>query len=300
MEMNTVFEPEVERDIVDDVRGRYPDTKFPNVYFSPMWYGRQQKEKVDNWRLIVADCPKYDEDGTLLELEREIFKPCTDQYKLVRHEMAIHLFEQALADERMDPYGKPEIKVALHNHGRRCYVEALFPECKYEIRPGDKLEPKAGLKNSNDLSLEFCKWFGARQLVCGNGLIAFKINQISNKKHRLNLEVTSEMLGIPEAMEEFADQIGIWSDWAKRQIKKEEAEVIMEALPFGTRHQEMILALPQAGTGETLQDWLKGASVNAFDMYSIYTQFLTHEIESEMVRVSKGEDVAKVFHKHFN
>jgi len=302
MELNTVFEPEVERDIAANVRSRYIDIDFPNVYFSPIWYGRQQKELADGHLLIVADCPAYDDEGVPLEREREIFKTCTDQYKLVRHEVAIHLFEQALKDERMAPYGKAEIKVSLHNRGRRCYVEATFPECEFEIKNqrNQKLAPKAGIKNSNDLSLEFCKWFGARQLICANGMIAFKVNQISNKKHRLNLEVTSEVLGIPEGMDEFADQVGIWQDWAKKQIKKEEAEVLIEALPFGARHQEEILALPQVGSGETLQSWMSKDKVNVFDMYGIYTQFLTHEIDSEMVRVSKGEDVARVFHKHFS
>jgi hypothetical protein len=296
---NTVFEPEVELDIIQDVRSRYPND-FPDVYFSPIWYGRKQKEQAEGHLLIVADVPDRDDEGNMVGRFREIYKPCTDQYKLVRHEVAIHLFEQALKDERMDPYGKPVIEVSLHGDGRRCYVEALFPNCHFEIRKGEKLEPKAGIKNSNDLSLEFCKWFGGRAQVCANGMIAFKINQISNKKHRLNLEVTSEVLGIPEGMDEFADQVGIWQDWAKKAIAKEEAEVLMDALPFGARHQEEILALPQAGTGDTMQEWLNSGSVNVYDMYGIYTQFLTHEVDSEMVRVSKGEDIARIFHKHFS
>jgi hypothetical protein len=116
----------------------------------------------------------------------------------------------------------------------------------------------------------------------------------------LNLEVTSEVLGIPEGMDEFADQVGIWQDWAKKAIAKEEAEVLMDALPFGARHQEEILALPQAGTGDTMQEWLNSGSVNVYDMDGIYTEFLTHEVDSEMVRVSKGEDIARIFHKHFS
>ncbi|RLD58108.1 MAG: hypothetical protein DRI97_03950, partial [Bacteroidetes bacterium] len=179
-----------------------------------------------------------------------------------------------------------------------CYITADFPECKEELKPGRPLTPKAGVRNSNDLTLEFSRWFGAMELVCANGMVAFKINQSASKKHRQNLDIDFEIKGVIEGMNDFAEQTDIWKNWVDVQLASADAEVIMAALPFGSRHNEEILALPETGTGDKVSDWLAGGKVNLYDMYGIYTQFLTHNVESDMVRVTKGEEVARVFHNY--
>ena len=68
-------------------------------------------------------------------------------------------------------------------------------------------------------------------------------------------------------------------------------------LPFGPKYSEKILALPQVGSGQTIEKWLTADNLNLWEFNSILTQFITHEIESEMVRVRSGEAVAKVLHK---
>jgi len=127
-------------------------------------------------------------------------------------------------------------------------------------------------------------------------MVGYKVQFATKKKHRLNLVTSEQLKSLPQGMAAFSEQVNVWQDWANKQMKAIEAEMLVDALPFGERHTADILALPEIGSGETLEDWLRNDSVNTYRLNSIVTQFLTHEIESEMVRTDKGQKVAQVFH----
>ena len=79
-----------------------------------------------------------------------------------------------------------------------------------------------------------------------------------------------------------------------------EFEKVWEGLPFGTRQREEIRALPMTGSQQTLDQWIREESVNVWNLHSVLTQYVTHNIESPLVREDKGEVIAKTFERLFN
>lgn len=277
---------EKEQEIIAEVRARYPDVKFPHVYTSPVYWGRDGREKIKNKWAVIG----------VVDEEYIPYDVVGDEYLLLPHEIALYHFETKLGE--LDGFGKPEITLELYNDGARFRARADFPEVKFTIEKGRPVSPRADLWNSNDRSKLFRLEFGANGLVCLNGLVAYRVKQAVSQKHRQSLDVDKTMATLAEGMQGFAHQVGVWKDWARMNFEKAEAETLLEALPFGDRHKEKILALPQVGTGETLESWMNKGKINIWNMHGIVTQFLTHEIKSEMVRVEKSSKVAEKFHHH--
>jgi hypothetical protein len=285
------MEMEKEQEIIAEVRERYPNAKFPHVYTSPVYWGRNGREKINNRWAVIG----------VVDEEYIPYDVVSEEYLLLPHEIALYHFEEKLA--QLDGFGKPKIMLEFYNRGARFRARADFPKAKFTIEEGrvekgKSVSPRADLWNSNDRSKLFRLEFGANELVCSNGLVAYKVKQAISQKHRQSLNVESTMETLVEGMQGFANQVGTWKDWARMNFEKAEAETLFEALPFGERHREKILALPQVGTGETLESWMNKGKINVWNMHSIITQFLTHEIKSEMVRVEKNSKVAEKFHRH--
>lgn len=120
------------------------------------------------------------------------------------------------------------------------------------------------------------------------------------KKHRQNLEVSNVLNTIMIGMSGYAEQIGIWQEWAHTALKAEEVETTWEQLPFGNDYKELIKALPSAQHNKTLDQYLTEGSLTVWDFHGLLTQFLSSsQVESEIVRLEKTEKVAQVFHKRF-
>jgi len=287
-EMELEAEIALQAEIIADVRSRYPKVSFPDVYRSPLWYGRSGKIPIEDYHAIIGSI-----DGE----EHVYANSVSKEYKIVTHEESLHLLENSLAS--IDNFGKPVIKsVLMHQNGAKMCARVEFPDCQLEIKDGKKVSPRVDNWNSYDLSKMYGLSWGAVEQVCTNGMVAYRVKSTISAKHRQNLDIGAEIHALTEGIAEFGGQIDEWQRWSKINLAPPKVDTIMEILPFGTRHTEKILALPQIGTGLTIEKWLTGGKVNLWDMNSIITQFLTHEIESELVRVKKGEEVAKILHQY--
>jgi len=265
------------------IQQMFPDTYFPEPKFEPLSFGR---------RTVFP----YSGKKALVDIKSETPTPfaiVSDEYKLTKHEEVLD--EVLTALKELPEYGEPDIKPKMINGGAKMIVEITFPEVDFEIRPGDKINPKAIIRNSYDLQWKLSMEYGARQLVCSNGLIAYRKKGGSSMLHRQNLSLLEITKALSEGMAEYSEQVGIWKEWAQKQLDSAETEKILEALPFGEKYNEKILSLPQTSTGLTIQEMLEKDELTKWDMYSVVTQFLTHEVESEMVKAEKGEEVAKIF-----
>lgn len=287
------------QDVRADVRERYPETKFPDVYKEPIWIGRQ-RDDIELQQDSVAICGSYCPDQT----DRIRYAYASNQYKIVTHEEAVLSIETALKD--MPEFGQPEIQVSLLNTGALMRTIVTFPEAKYEVRDGEPVNPQTNLFNSYDLSKRLLSQFGARELVCLNGLIAFKVRASIGQKHRLNIDVGYITSEITSGMAQFSEQVGLWSSWAKKELKEPEWIKVWDALPFGGkknklgeetgRYREQLLDYPRKLDRKTIRGMLTDGSVNVWDAHSIVTQFISHEIDSENVQIEKTREVARVFH----
>ena len=287
------------QDVRADVRERYPETKFPDVYKEPIWIGRQ-REEIELQQDSVAICGSFAEDQS----DRIRYAYASNQYQIVTHEEAIQSIETALKD--LPEFGDPEIHVSLLNTGALMRTRVTFPEAKYEVREGEPVNPQANLFNSYDLSKRLLSQFGARELVCTNGLVAFKVRSSIGQKHRLNIDVGYITQEIQNGMSQFSEQVGLWSQWAKKELTPPEWIEVWDALPFGGkkseigeqtgRYREELLDYPRTMDRKTIRGMLTDGKVNVWDAHSIVTQFISHEIESENVQIDKTRAVARVFH----
>lgn len=272
-----------------EIRERYPDVPWVDVYTNPVWYGRtpSQMSRIDGRYAIIGN-PASDLSN------QRVYCIASDQYKIVRPEEALYLFEKSLVG--YEEYGKPEITVRSLLEGAKWTYEALFPEV---VNVGGRdVKPKAGMRNSLDLGWEFSNWFGAYWLICSNGAIAGHIAAKTKRKHRLNLDVKELSEKLTEGMAQMSEQFQIWDNWATRRIEQSQSEDFMERLVSITPAQrEKIIALPLMGRGESVADLLRKNSLNALDFHDAVTQYFTHEVEHSVARIEREERFASEFHR---
>jgi len=271
-------------EIIGRVRAKYPDIPFPDVYLDPIWRGIDGREQVKGKSAIVMK-----HDG-----EERVAAICTDQYKIVEHEIAVDQFERVVSS--FEEYGKPSIGVSLLSNGARLSCTATFPECTTKVGK-DMLRPKAGIKNSIDLGWEYESWFGAMVERCTNGMLMFKKLIDGGQKHRLSLDLKEHMNSMSLGMEKMSEQYLIWEGWTKIQLEKVEAETLLEALPISETQTEKILELPEIGTGMVLKEKLKTGKVTGWEINSLVTQYFSNEVAESASRIDKESAISEVMHK---
>lgn len=279
------MEEQERNETIERIRKKYPDVPFPNVYMDHVWRGIDGKQHIDGKNAIVVERAG----------EEYVSAICTDQYKIVEHEIAVDHFEKVVS--QFEEYGKPQIHVGLLLNGSRLTCEANFPECTTKVGK-DKLSPRAGIRNSVDLGWEYESWFGAKIYRCTNGLLMFKRLINGKQKHRLNLDLNEHMENMTLGMSKMSDQYLIWNGWAQIQLNKAQADTILEALPISEKQTEKILELPETGTGKTLKDTLsKGHSITGWDLNSVVTQYFTHEVDESVGRLNQEGAISEAMHR---
>ena len=271
-------------EIITKIREKYPHVPFPNVYLDPVWRGIDGKQQVDGKSAIVVE-----NNG-----EEFVSAICTDQYKIVEHEIAVDQFEKVISSFK--EYGKPEIKISMLLNGARLSCSANFPECTTKVGK-DKLAPRAGIKNSIDLGWEYESWFGAMVERCTNGLLMFKRLINGKQKHRLSLNLKQHMDEMSLGMSKMSEQYLIWNGWAQIQLDKAQSETILEALPISEKQTEKILELPETGSGKTLKESLAKGKITGWDLNSVVTQYFSHEVEESASRIDKESAISEKMHR---
>lgn len=288
---------EAQRAIMKDVRDQFPNIVFPEVYLDNVWRGVTQDTLVQtaNRRIVVV---QYEDKDGPAEYEAAVV---SDEYQLIPPEVSIHHFMKAV--EKSPEFGKPKYNIRLLGYGEKLIVEAKFPEFNFEIpgfgkKVGDMISAKAILHHSVDTSWEHSFRFGGEVLRCTNGMRTFKNLEHHSKKHRMNLDVEDQMKALSSGMEVFSEQHEIWKMWTEKMIAYDKVETVLNELPFSGKQQEEILALPETGTGVRLKDLVEGKEdISMWQLNSLATQFITHELELTPARVKREEDFTKAMRK---
>jgi hypothetical protein len=291
--MNAQEKFEFQKAAKEEVRAMFPDVAFPEVYLDNVFRGftRDTATMAANRKMVVVQYTDKDGDA---EYEAAVV---SDEYQLVPHEVSIFHFMKAI--EKTPEYGKPKFKIDLLGYGEKLIVEATFPDVQFEIpggsrKVGDMISAKAILRNSVDTSLEHEIRFGGQVLRCTNGLVTFKSLQRSKGKHRMNLDVEMQMDSLTSGMETLSEQHGIWKQWTEMQIAHDKIQTVISELPFSAKQQEEILALPETGTGIRLADVIEDkGDVSLWQLNSVATQFISHELELTPARVKREEDFTR-------
>lgn len=293
---------------IQDIRERYPDVDFPNVYTRPAAYiDGDRIIPIDGKVAIVGEAKSEVWNAELKSMETIDIQPhyafASEQYKIERHETALQFMREALVElssEFLEE--KPIIKPCIFDDGARMTVNVRFPGVKFEVTGSkwkDQLNPMVEMRNSYDTSWEMMFKFKAMQLVCSNGMMAMKTLQKIGQKHRQNLNTQKLADNMTTYMGRFSEQIGIWDKWADKKLSDAGVEDIFEALEMSGKRSDEIKALPLTGKGVTVNELMKGNDLNIWDMNSALTQFATHNIESEMVRIDLTQRTANVLQRTF-
>lgn len=124
--------------------------------------------------------------------------------------------------------------------------------------------------------------------------------QYSNR-HIGTLSMTDFRASLVEGMEKYAEQVSLWHQWGEKILTAPIYEEIWEELPFSNKQKEEIEALPIRAVGNVpLLDYVKREKVDMWTLHSAMTQFVTHNVNSEVARVDTYEPaVARVMEKTF-
>lgn len=278
--------------IIQEIRGKFPEVPFPDIRKETAMYldleGNLQRSR---YNMVIGN----------LDGEDLVYGATSEAYKVVPHELMVAKVMDSIPE--VEGWGKPVFRPVLYKEGSRFRFQADFPDCEWKFKTTKGREvpvsPRLTFQNSYDQFLKFRIEFGGQEQVCKNGMVAFKIQHTVSKRHIDSLDIDAQMEKIGVGIQAYAEQKGIWEAWARTEIPAPVVEEILIAMPFGKKHKDELLQLPQIGTQETLASWMTSGSVNAFDLHGMFTQFLTHQVESEMVKVEKMEKVEKTFHQMF-
>jgi hypothetical protein len=114
------------------------NSPFPAVVERPVLWTEEGK---------VHDAKKY--KAIVDEKTGKLFSIVTKEYKLIRHEEAIEVIEQAIGET--PGLGGYKVTMDFYNNGGRMLREYVFQDHQLAIQPGDFVKPTLRLFNSYDL-----------------------------------------------------------------------------------------------------------------------------------------------------
>lgn len=288
-----ILTPAELKDIKTSVREKFPKVKFMEPVLEPVGFGMGLRTKIaDRWAMTLMDPETKEQSFAAF---------CTNDYQVVHHEVALHKLIQTM--DKFPEFGKPQYNVKMYNEGGRMFVDVLFPESKDAGSRivGEDIIPKVILKNSYDLSLQWEYAFGGLVLRCTNGMRAYEKLTSAKNRHVYSLDIDEHIAKIGGGMQAMSTQFGIWGKWAKLQLDKSQSEQILIQAPFSDKQKENIKILPEMGTKRTLQlAWDKTQPISGWFMASLFTQYVTHELEDTFSRQMTEEKVNAYLHKAFN
>jgi hypothetical protein len=232
------------------------------------------------------------------------------RYQLVHHEQVIgNVIDFVQSPEIKDQYGNAVFEPRMWNNGGKMSFDISFPEKPMSVdTPRGKVEviPRFAFLNSYDLTMKISLLFKALQLACLNGLIASRAIEHSKKRHMIGFDMPKMLSLVPQALENYPKQIGTWTKLAKISMNTQEFEgwantltMGKDGLLFGQKSFEKIIHLPIIGSlshsGDTVYKQLVNGTVNMWEAHNAFTQFLTHEVDSEDVKLAKSS----VLEDHF-
>jgi len=275
---------------------------FPELSLQNLYYGDNHTIHPTRKALV----------GTMPNGESFLYAEPSGRYQVVHHEQVIgNVIDFVRSPEIKDQYGEAVFEPKMWNNGGKMSFDISFPAKPMTVdAPRGKVEviPRFSFLNSYDLTMKISLFFKALQLACMNGMIANKAIEQSKKRHMVGFDMPKMLSLVPQALENYPKQMGAWTKLAKVNMTGDEfiewANSLTfgkDGLLFGQRHFNDILDLEIIGSlshnGNTLRKQYVNNKVNMWETHNAFTQFLTHNIESEDVRLAKSSVAEDYFMK---
>lgn len=269
------------REVQLEIRDQFPDIPWPEPVLEPVFYGRFDKTPVYNRKLILDT-----NTGAQFDI-------VSNRYELIPHEVATYNLLKSLPEE----FGEPKLQFKMWQEGARFRLEATFPDLeKFEVKPGDPVEPRIAQMNSLDRSTFYGTEFGAKELVCSNGLVAYRPRSESQRKHIFGAEDLGILAeNLKKEVDNFSDQMDIWQQWAQMQIGTvEEVELKLGKMPFSEKEVSKLLELPLMNyENASLKGLIDKGEATLWTLNSATTQFAAHEVNSDQRQYDLERKIAE-------
>lgn len=283
-------EPKLVEGIIGEIREKFSlqAGHWPEVHKEPIFWGRLGRERIDGrWALIdrSQENPTY-------------FNVCSDDYLIVPYEVIVKMASD-VAEAQKDKYGPASYDLRTYKNGGRFKMRIDFKETGATIQ-GRKNIPEYNVYSSLDLGKQYNSNWGWQDLVCTNGMIAFKPQNSFKSRHIHSLGEQNISEDMTRFLADFGDTTGILEKWAHTQLTDKMYTQIWEDLTdpknkvFSVAQKEKIEALPIIGKGGTILEIPK-KDRTLFDLQLATSQFVTHELKSEVRRDDIGENLGKMF-----
>lgn len=246
----------------EEIRERFSEVVFPDPIMEPIYFGRTHKTAVQGKRLM-----RDAKSGAQYAI-------VSKKYHTVFHEDVVRNLVEAVPEE----FGNPIFDVKMINNGARMRAEVTFPDIDKEIN-GSELDLMGRVGNSYDTSLQLGWEWGAKELVCENGLIAFVAKEQSRARHIYGaisrMQITDNLNA---ALEDFSEQHNIWLKWNETKLSELQIEEALSELPFSDPEKEKLKELPLMNHNNIAISAMKEPTLWALN--SAATQYAKHEVTS--------------------
>jgi hypothetical protein len=269
-------------EIKEEIRERFPKTKWVDVAQEPLWFGRSEMTRIPG-KAIVG----YDKDG-----ESHYYATASEDYFVLPNEVAVWM---ALEEAKNYPeYGKP-VAVMDHVDGKM-FAHLEFPEFEHkELVKGDPLALRVDIYNSYDLSRAFEIGMSMLRLVCTNGMKAWlPEGNIAKKRHYGIMAPWNQIKTLGDKLDTMSIQFDLWKSWTEKQIGAKEVDAVFGKLLFSEKQVKTIRELAETGTETSIDKKLEENKLTVWDLNNSMTQFVSHEIESEIVKDRHLHKIARV------
>jgi len=276
-----LLEDEIEM-IRENIRKQFPAVQWPEPVMEPVFYGRLKKKPVlDRFAMLDINTGN-------------VFDIVSGKYNLVTHEEVVHDLLSSVPAE----FGRTETEIKLYDAGAKIRVDVTFPDIPEhvgEIKPGDKVDARVSAYSSYNRSTFHGVLTGAKQLVCSNGLVAFRSEE-KKRRHINGSTITREQLTeeISVFLTDFSKTTDLWRTWANRRLEKLELDEVMVALPFSEPERDRIMELPLMNNNGRMLKQLE--HITLWDVSSAATQFAKHEVRGEQRSMDLEQQIAVVLH----
>jgi len=242
---------------------------FPEVCETPVSWGALNLQRAKKFKAIVNP-----ETG-------KVFSIVSNDYKLIRHEEAVHHIENTLNKHPGLNYYK--VKTEFYNEGARMRRRYCFHEILVKIGPGDAVNPELQLFNSYDTTWPFVVILGAFRIICVNGLVVGEKFLHLRKRHIQNFDRIDVKEQVSTALKRFNLQTKQWKRWAELRLTEKTHTKVMKAMEFGKKATaEIKNRAAQEAEGFTDNGF---PIMSLWIFFNILTWYITHHAVSLNHRV---------------
>ena len=216
---------------------------------------------------------------------RYVHTVVSDNYKLLNHNQILTIVAENL-DKLNEKYNAC---VDVDPYQSRMKAEFIFDGAKVPVsNVGDFISPSIIIKNSVDGSWALSMEFGARRLVCTNGMTVTKEFMNFKQRHVPNLDSYELEQLIETGHKSVKDIVPVWNKWCNTLADPKETKKQIETFNLNKTETKDLLDVREVESKANLDSWFccteldmkYEISVTQWVLFNIFTQFKTHCLNS--------------------